>query len=751
MNAPRRNSKQYAKGVFVYKPIDDKGTVRGSALMRAFQIGQATGWSVTTLENYYDVVPDISTIDYTIIVKTHYDSRELCHLSKRTRLLVYDTVDTLALSDDSGSLDALRDRWEWYQCIIVPNEAARILLIKGGYTGIVIVIHHHWDPRLKDVRIDERPSEVKTSDMIFGFMGCGRNINMNLCHSAKLGNLLGSSRFKVFDTESGTDITSAIVDNRPDEIDNLRHNNNNFSHETVLPFMDAQLSIREGGSMISMYKTNAKISTAAALGQLIFTTREQTALELLGDDYPFYFEDSSWDCVSDKLSSAVSLDDICKARNILANVKKLTCIDYIADQYKNDLHLALCVHSYTTYLKRKLEYVFGNMGNEKLLLGDKRCLVYRCVFNYKPSFTMPDEPPLCSTLISDEKKSTHNDMQYDYILFTDDETLFAPDYYHVVVLPSMYTEHIKNCRRSNATWGGTLSNRILKMLVPELCQSFYSMSIYADYSMNFTDRGVYGHEWSKMSDNFLLASSHFGRHTAHDEMDHIMGCGLESSKCIKYAKRVFDLLSDSWRNMPLTENGILFRVHSNACFISMRIWLHCFMYLVNRDQCSLQFSLDCTNNSKNNKIEYLQVRNIRRLSCVYPSQTLTWDITQPYAINHFVPRVSHTAVFDVCDDSSLPVGLHLDRFSGEIFGTPDFVKDSPTNQTTLIRVRNEEDEKIVPLKFFFLNPSLRDGELDEKSIQLQKAKRLNKILLISLISLIFIMLLGIGVRRYFFN
>ncbi len=52
---------------------------------------------------------------------------------------------------------------------------------------------------------------------------------------------------------------------------------------------NCHLSLRDGRRELA-YKPNSKISTAAACGAVLITTADETALELLGADYPYYTE-----------------------------------------------------------------------------------------------------------------------------------------------------------------------------------------------------------------------------------------------------------------------------------------------------------------------------------------------------------------------------------------------------------------------------------------------------------------------------
>lgn len=61
---------------------------------------------------------------------------------------------------------------------------------------------------------------------------------------------------------------------------------------TAAPRFNVHVSVRAPGREM-LYKPNLKVSTAAACGAILLTTRDESAVELLGEDYPFYCEPSA--------------------------------------------------------------------------------------------------------------------------------------------------------------------------------------------------------------------------------------------------------------------------------------------------------------------------------------------------------------------------------------------------------------------------------------------------------------------------
>lgn len=107
------------------------------------------------------------------------------------------------------------------------------------------VIYHQWDPRYL-------PREVGDGELRVAYLGTERSIPAGWdgmggvpCH--------GDDYFRV----------------------GLQYN--------------CHVSVREPGKDF-LYKPNCKVSTAAACGANLITTRDESALEMLGPDYPFYIE-----------------------------------------------------------------------------------------------------------------------------------------------------------------------------------------------------------------------------------------------------------------------------------------------------------------------------------------------------------------------------------------------------------------------------------------------------------------------------
>jgi hypothetical protein len=163
---------------------------------------------------------------------------DLGHLL-RTRLagnlLVIDPHDTLVFRRGI--------RWSWlYHGLIFRNR--RSLEDFGRGRPGAVLIPHHWDQR-------HRPNQAPTDRLRLAFIGDPRS-------------------YPFPEPLPGVE---AIFDDW-------------FGRA---PAFNAHVSIRQPGREF-LYKPNMKVVTAAACRAVLITTRDASAVEHLGDDYPFYTE-----------------------------------------------------------------------------------------------------------------------------------------------------------------------------------------------------------------------------------------------------------------------------------------------------------------------------------------------------------------------------------------------------------------------------------------------------------------------------
>jgi hypothetical protein len=85
-----------------------------------------------------------------------------------------------------------------------------------------------------------------------------------------------------------------------------------------------------------LYKPNAKVATAAACDAVLITTRDAAALELLGEDYPFYLDGTDAASVAAGLARAREAfgdADWSEALTRLRALKAELAIDRVAERY----------------------------------------------------------------------------------------------------------------------------------------------------------------------------------------------------------------------------------------------------------------------------------------------------------------------------------------------------------------------------------------------------------------------------------
>ena len=105
---------------------------------------------------------------------------------------------------------------------------------------------------------------------------------------------------------------------------------------TAAARFNCHLSVRQPGREF-LYKPNCKVSTAAACGAVLITTRDLTTVELLGEDYPFYCEpdpDSIHAAIA-RARTAVGSPEWQRALDRLREVRELTSMNRVLDQYED--------------------------------------------------------------------------------------------------------------------------------------------------------------------------------------------------------------------------------------------------------------------------------------------------------------------------------------------------------------------------------------------------------------------------------
>ena len=85
--------------------------------------------------------------------------------------------------------------------------------------------------------------------------------------------------------------------------------------------------------MGKLLKPATKVATAAAVGACAVTYLDPSAMELLGEDYPFYVHDTLDDAIHDAMQS-FGKERWFRARNIMNRVKEKTSLEATANLYR---------------------------------------------------------------------------------------------------------------------------------------------------------------------------------------------------------------------------------------------------------------------------------------------------------------------------------------------------------------------------------------------------------------------------------
>lgn len=189
--------------------------------------------------------------------------------------------------------------------IIPPNNSISKEL-KLKYPNIPITtIFHHWDPRL-------RSSRTRNND------------TFSLC-------FIGTPQYKM---QQGLNLLYpelvTSVGSNPNKSDVCKYN--------------IHYSVRSVEA--SKNKPSTKVSTAAALGCPIITTRDNSTIDVLGDDYPYFAKDLEKSSIVETIKYATETFNTTtwkKALIQMEHVKNITDINIIVEQY------ALLLSKYMRY------------------------------------------------------------------------------------------------------------------------------------------------------------------------------------------------------------------------------------------------------------------------------------------------------------------------------------------------------------------------------------------------------------------
>lgn len=260
---------------------------KGSTVLGADQIAAGLavrGWDARSLH-----VRDLATVRNGVLV--FIKTSRLDHLllaRARGNRLVLDVQDTVVFKR------RIKNRW-LYDALIFKNR--RQLADFGRQGRLDRVIYHQWDPRYS-------PHQAPRDRLVVGYLGTQRS--------------LGPLRL-LQDVECVED-----------------------GYFTAADRFNCHLSVRSPGREI-LYKPNCKVSTAAACGAALITTRDLSTVELLGEDYPYYCEPERESILAaiERARETFGGAEWHTALDRLRAVRELTCIDRVLDEYETLLRQLL--------------------------------------------------------------------------------------------------------------------------------------------------------------------------------------------------------------------------------------------------------------------------------------------------------------------------------------------------------------------------------------------------------------------------
>jgi hypothetical protein len=254
---------------------------KGSTVMGADQIAeglQARGWDARSIP-----VAELGSFRNSVLIFIKTSRLDHLLLAKtRNNRLVLDVQDTVVFKR------RIKNRW-LFDSLILKNQ--RQLDDFGRPGKADCVIYHQWDPRY--VGVGQTPQDR----LALGYLGLQRSL-------ALWGELPG-----------------------------VEYVNGGY-FEAANRF-NCHLSIREAGREF-LYKPNCKVSTAAACGANLITTRDVSTVELLGEDYPFYCEPERGSILAaiERARSSFGSSEWRRGLERMRQVRELTSMDSVLDGYE---------------------------------------------------------------------------------------------------------------------------------------------------------------------------------------------------------------------------------------------------------------------------------------------------------------------------------------------------------------------------------------------------------------------------------
>lgn len=252
---------------------------KGSTVMGADQISEALRRKGADSRAIYPAeLPEVRD-SFLVFIKTS-KIHHLLAARRRGNTTILDVQDTVVFKR------RLKNRW-LFDGLIFKNERQLRDFATPRHNARVLL--HQWDPRYAE-------NTVGGSEIRIAYLGLARSLPL-------WGKIPGVEC----------------------------HDRDYFRHG--LDF-NCHISLREPGREY-LYKPNCKVSTAAACAANLVTTRDVSAVELLGDDYPFY-------CAGGEAGLLQGIDEARRqfggaawkrGLDRMREIRERTSIERIADDY----------------------------------------------------------------------------------------------------------------------------------------------------------------------------------------------------------------------------------------------------------------------------------------------------------------------------------------------------------------------------------------------------------------------------------
>jgi len=282
----------------------------------------------------YGIISNIQNSIVFFIRSFSFMDKQLCKkLKNQGCLLIFDHVD---LFSEKGFFDFVVENkyLEVFDKIICNSEYMRNHMINYVDESKLVTLYHHWDFRYERKFTFKQPTSLS-----LGFIGCCKRLDRMLCLDIET---IRKHNIKLLDSECWKYVNEKVYNNdltwETISLDDI---------DTIEVDFNVQVSVRDITKInLLRYKTNLKMSTSALMGQVIIMTKEPANCELLGENYPFYLNDTSveefervLEILKQDFYGTKYLFNL--ALEMLKDVKEKTSPDFIFKKYISDLKIKL--------------------------------------------------------------------------------------------------------------------------------------------------------------------------------------------------------------------------------------------------------------------------------------------------------------------------------------------------------------------------------------------------------------------------